>query len=457
MRMMKSKTKTMNILLSCGLISMLVLWSGIPAQAADLIEAYQKALENDPQFQAARFEQQATAEARPQAWAGLLPTVGFSYDYSRTRQDIVSSDNSVYAKGDTTFNTTSYTLSLTQPVFRYAAIVRLGQAKSEVSRAGVQLDAALQELMLRVSEKYLLALAARDQLDFARAEEAADQSHFELAKGRHEMGLAPITDLHDAKARLATVHARTLEAENQLDDALQALRELTGDAITDLAPLHRDMALQSPEPGDVQPWVDAALQQNLNLEAQRLAVQIADKEVCRQKAAHYPTLDLVGQYNNDETDGSLFGGGSEVESQEITLQFKLPLYEGGMVSSKVRQASSLKQKADRELEQEVRSVMRQARAAYLGVQSAISRVQALEQSVISQNLALEAKQEGFRSGLYTGLAVLDAERDLYQAKQDYAQARYDYLLNSLKLKQAAGTLKYEDLTQVGAWFTPVSE
>jgi outer membrane protein len=424
-------------------------------QATGLIEVYQRALQNDPQFQAARFEHQAATEARPQALAGLLPTLGFSYDYSDTTQDIVSSDNTVFASGSTSFGTTSYTLSLTQPVFRYASIVRLGQSRSEVLRADVQLDVALQELMLRVSEKYLMALASQDQLAFARAEQAADERHFELAQGRVEMGLAPITDLHDAKARLAMVKARTIEAENLLDDALQALREMTGEEIVELATLQRDMALEGPEPAEVAPWVDAALQQNLMLEAQRLAVRVAEKEVARQRAGHYPTLDLIGRYNNNETDGTLFGGGSEVETQELMLQLNIPIYEGGMVNSRTRQAASLQRKASQELVREVRAVMRQARSAYLGVQSAISRVQALEQAVVSQNLALDAKQEGFRSGLYTGLAVLDAERDLYQAKQDYALARYDYLLNGLRLKQAAGTLNYEDLAQAGACFAQV--
>ena len=438
-------------LLFAGLVLSLISLT-MPVQAAGLLEIYQQALQSDPRFQAARHEHQAAAEARPQAWAGLLPTVGFSYEYSDTSQDIVSSDNTVFASGSTSFGSTSYTLSLTQPVFRYASLVRLGQAKTEVRRADVLFDLALQELMLRVSETYLAALAARDQLDFARAEQAADESHFELAKGRYEMGLAPITDLHDAKARLATVQARTIEAENLFDDALQALRELTGEEATELAPLPREMELQSPEPAEIEPWVEAALQQNLTLEAQRLAVKVAEREVTRQRAGHYPTLDLVGQFNNEETDGSLFGGGSEVETQELMLQLNIPLYEGGIVNSRTRQAARLQQKASQELVREVRSVMRRARSAYLGVQSAISRVRALEQSVASQKLALEAKQEGFRSGLYTGLAVLDAERDLYQAKNDYALARYDYLLNSLRLKQAAGTLKYDDLSQVGAWF-----
>ncbi len=423
-----------------------------PVQAAGLLEVYQQALRNDPQFQAARFEHQAATEARPQAWAGLLPTLGFSYDYSDTSQDIVSSDNTVFASGNTSFGTTSYTLSLTQPVFRYASLVRLGQAKVEVQRADVQLDVALQELMLRVSETYLKALATQDQLVFAQAEQAADERHFELAEGRYEMGLAPITDLHDAKARLAMVQARTIEAENLLDDALQALRELTGEEVVDILALPVEIELKGPEPAQIKHWVDASLQQNLALEAQRLAVKVAEKEVARQRAGHYPTIDFTGQFNNEETDGTLFGGGSEVETLKLMLQLHVPIYEGGMANSRARQAMSLKKKTAQDLVREVRWVMRQARSAYLGVQSAISRVQALEQAVVSQRLALEAKQEGFRSGLYTGLAILDAERDLYQAKQEYASARYDYLLNSLRLKQTAGTLNFEDLVQVGAIF-----
>jgi len=449
--MQRQRVRTTCRLVVAG-VTLSLLGAVCQAQGLTLIEAYQLALRHDPQLQAARCEHQAAVEARPQARAGLLPTASFSYEYSNTTQDIVSSDNPVYASGSSSFATNYYTLSLTQPVFRYAALVRLGQSKAEVGRADVLLDVALQELMIRVSEKYLLALAAQDQLTFARAEQTADERHFELASARLEMGLAPITDLHDAKARLAVVQAQTIKAENLLDDGLQALREMTGKEVVELSPLQQDMALKAPEPAAIEAWVDTALQQNLLLEAQRLATKVADREVTRQRAGHYPTLDLVGRFNNNETGATLFGGGSEVETQEVTLQLNIPIYEGGVVNSRTRQAVSQSRQAAQELERDTRAVRRQARSAYLGVQSAISRVQALEQAVAAHKLALEAKQEGFRSGLYTGLTVLDAERDLYQAKLEYAQARYDYLFNSLRLKLAAGTLNYQDLAQVGACF-----
>lgn len=435
-----------------GGLMLLITAAVLPAHADSLEDIFQKALQNDPQFQAAYYEHLSAAEIRTQAWSALRPTIGFSYDYSDTTQDIISSDNTVFASGSTTFTTDAYTLSLTQPIFRYASIVRLGQSKIEVQRADIQFDAALQDLIVRVSEKYLLALASQDQLTFAQAEQSADERHFELAKGRHEMGLSPITDLHDAKARLAAVKARTIEAEHMFDDSLQALREMTGDEVTDLVPLREDMELIIPEPAELERWVDVSLQQNLLLNGQRLAVRIAEKETSRQKAGHYPTLDLVGQFNNTTTEGTLFGGGSEVETTDLTLQLNVPIYEGGSVSSRTRQAASLHQRSLQDLEAGIRSVSRQARSAYLGVQSAINRVEALEQAVVSQKLTLEAKMEGFRAGLFTGLAVLDAERDLYQAKQAHALARYDYLLNTLRLRQGAGTLNAEDLTRAAKYF-----
>lgn len=440
-------------LFCCLVVGLLLMTTAVSLAHADsLDEVYQEALQNDPQFKAAYYEHLAAKEIRTQAWSGLLPTVGFTYDYSDIEQDIISSDNTVFASGNTSFTTDAYTLSLTQPVFRYASIVRLGQSKIEVQRADIQFDAALQDLIVRVTENYLMALASQDQLTFAKAEQAADERHFELAKGRQEMGLSPITDLYDAKARLAAVKARRIDAEHMFDDSLQALGEMTGGEVTDLVPLREVMELVVPEPAELDPWVDASLQQNLLLNAQRLAVQIASKEVSRQRAGHYPTLDFLGQFNNTNTDGTLFGGGSEVETTEFMLQLNIPLYEGGSVSSRTRQAASFYQKTLQELEGGIRAIRRQARSAYLGVESAIGRVEALEQAVTSQKLTLEAKSEGFRAGIFTGLAVLDAQRDLYQAKQAHAIARYDYLLNTLRLKQGAGTLKAEDLVRAAKYF-----
>lgn len=423
-----------------------------PVYASSLFDIYQLAVKNDPTFQSAYYLKLSNQEGRKQAIAQLLPTLAGSAEYTQTTQDIKSSDNSVFGVGKTDFDTTSYSLTLTQPVFHWELIAGYQQAKAENLRAEAEYALAEQDLVLRVAELYLLALAAQDQLAFVRAEESAVDKHFELASGRHEMGLVPITDLHDAKARQATVQAQTIEVENLVDDALQALREVAGEEIDSLNSLQAELRFTPPEPAGVSSWIQGALKQNAAIVLQKQAVQVASKEVSRQRAGHYPTVDLVGRYNSQETEGTLFGGGSEVDTTDILLQMNVPIYQGGYVNSRVREAKYQLRAARQELLRQQRAVERQSRSAYLGVNSALKRVDALEQSVVSNQLALEAKQEGFLSGLYTSLAVLDAERDLYLVRQDYAQARYDYLLNSLRLKQAVGSLSGEDLQQLDAWF-----
>lgn len=434
---------------------LVLLWafilSGQSVWAEDLMQVYMLAQERDPKFQSSRYAYLASPERLKQAYSGLLPALTIEGEYIETRQDIISSENVVYGTGTTDFPTRSYTLSLTQPIFQYSSIVRLRQAKAEVKRSDMEFEVAKQDLVLRVAELYLAALAAQDRLAFAQAEEAAVQVHFELARARHSAGLAPITDLLDAKARLGTVTARKIEAQNMLDDALQALREVSGESIVTLAKLKEELPLVNPDPADVDLWIEGALKQNPALEVQRHAAEVARQEVARQKSGHYPTLDLVARHNWRETEDTLFGGGSEVETQEALLRLNLPIYEGGLVSSRTREAVRLYEAALQDLEKQIRAVKRQARAGYLGVESAISRVESLQQSMEFQKLTLEGKKEGFKSGLYTSLAVLDAERDLYLAKQDYAQARYDYILNSLRLQQAAGTLKEDDIAMVNQW------
>ena len=422
------------------------------AQAEDLVDLYKLAQKHDPQLQKAKYEHEASRETLSQAYSELLPILAAQGEYIDNKQDIVSTDNTVFAVGKTDFSTKTYTLTLTQPIFDYASIVRVGQANAEIELADAEFEISKQDLMLRVSQLYVEALSAHDRLAFAKAEQAAVELHFELAKGRHSMGLAPITDLHDARARLSSVKARRIDAENELDDSLQALWEVCGNFGKKLAGLIEEVPLVGPDPDDVEHWNKAALEQNLGIEEQRQAVEVANDEVSRQRSGHYPTLDLVGRFNDRDTDGTLFGGGSEVETTEVLLQLNLPIFQGGYVCSRTREAYHLYQAALQDLELQVRAVKRQTRAAYLGVKSAISRVEALEQSVESQALALEAKQYGFNSGLYTSLAVLDAERDLYLAKQDYAQARYDYILNSMRLRQAVSTLSDEDLVIVNQWF-----
>jgi len=457
------------------------------ASAADLLSVYDLALENDPRFQAEAFRHEASPETLNQAYADLLPTLEAEASYQRREQQILSSDVAVFGSGEARYPTRGYTLTLTQPLWRYESIVGVMQAKHEVRGADLAFEAAKQDLMLRVAEAYMGALEARDNLVFTQAEEEAVQAHFNLARGRYRNGLAPITDYHDARARLANVQARKAEAHNRMEDALEALRELTGERIDELESLKEealdgdaykaaitrrpetsgapgedeegpsgsssplDALLAPPDPDDAGAWIDAAEEQNPTLEAKRQEVEVARREISRQNAGHMPRLELVGRLNRDDEGGSLFGGESDVQTWEGMVQLTVPIFNGFGVMSKVREARSLHKAAKKELEREERALRRETKAAFLGVKAAIQSARALRESVLSHRVAVEAKRRGFRSGLFPSLAVLDAERDLHLARQDHARAQYDYLMNSLRLKGAVGTLTMNALAGINEW------
>lgn len=436
-----------------GGVVMLFALAPSPGHSAEsLRNLYLKAKASDPTLAGAGHLREASRESLELAWAQLLPSINAQYQYTDSSQDILASDNQVYEQGQSDYSTEEYTVSLKQPIFEYSLFLGVSQARVEQTKADLDLEAARQDLIVRVTERYLNALAAWDQLEFAKAELAAVSQHHELASARFEMGLAPITDLHDAKARLASRAARVTEAEHQLADALQALGEMTGETPESLAILKPELVMPPPLPDDIELWADGAVKSNLAVEAQRRAVEVVDKEVSKQRSGHYPTLDLLGRFNSRNTEGSLYGGGSEVETQDIIMQVNLPIFQGWFVNSRTRQAAEQRSKAKAELEKLTREVSRLARSSFLGVKSAITQVNALGQAVESQQLALEAKQEGYRSGLFTSLAVLDAERDLFNAKMEFSRARYDYIFNNLKLRQAVGTLAESDLLGADEWF-----
>ena len=418
------------------------------ATAEDLLDVYKLALDNDATFQAAKFQYSAATEAIPQARAGLLPDVAFEAERIYTRQDIRSSDNIYYASGNTDFPTNNLTLSITQPVFHYSSWIGFKQSKLAVKQAETELSVAQQQLIVDVAQAYFGALTAQDNLDYARVEKTAVGRQLELAKSRTKTGIGRMTDLYDAEARYALSESREIEAQNALDDSFQALREHTNQAIEHLTPVREDLPLTAPDPADPEQWIKKSLEQNLTLEVRKQSLDVAVKEVDRQKAGHYPTLDLVATRNRRDTNGSLLGGGSDIETTDILLRFNLPIYEGGSVQSKMREAVDMREKSRRDMEAERRQVIRDTRSAYLGVLSGIKKVEALKQSIVSQHSALEVKEAGLKAGVNTLLEVLDAQRDLYFAQSDYSKARYDYLLSTLKLKQATGSLSMADLEEI---------
>lgn len=420
------------------------------ARGETLVEAYQLARQSDPKFKAAQFEYKANGTAIDQARAGFLPTARFEIDKIETRQRILSSNNPIFGAGVTNFPTDTQTLSVTQPIFRKDVIERFAQAKAVVRQAEFAVLASEQDLQMRTTAAYLSVLAAADALELATAERQAVGKALDLARERLKGGLGTITSQHDAAARHAAAQAREIEAQSRVRDARQGLREITGKLIENLQSLRAEFALEAPDPAVVERWIDVALVQNLGLKVKREAVEVASQEVERQRAGHFPSLNLLLSHNRRDAGSTLFGGGSNVETTDLTLRLSVPLFEGGLTSAVTREAAFRFQKSQEEHELERRAVERATRAAYDGTLSGVSLVRALKQSVVSQESALEAKQQGFKSGLFTLLPVLDATRDLYLAKRDYALVRYEYLLSTLKLKQAAGTLSEADLDRVGA-------
>jgi outer membrane protein len=414
------------------------------------MEMYRMALQNDPRLAAARFEHEASQQSSRAALAGLLPSVIGTGEKTRERQNIISSQTAVIGPGVSTFPIEAWGLTITQPLFKLDSWERMKQAEASERQALALRIASEQALMVRVANAYVGVLAASDALEFASAERTAVEKQFQLAKERLVRGLATVVNLHDAQARFSQTEAQEIEAQATLDDARRAMSEILGTLPASFPPLREEIPTALPSPASVEQWVETAVRQNPGLRAKRFAADVAEGEMKKQRAGYAPTLNLVGRYNNRDQGGTLFGGGSHVETSDISLMLNLPFYEGGSTTALTEEASLRYRKSLQESEAEMRAVDRQTRAAYLGVVSAATRVKALEQGVLSQKSALQAKEESYRSGILTLIAVLDAERDLYFARRDYAKARYDYLLNGLKLKQSTGSLSDTDLEAVDA-------
>jgi len=420
-------------------------------QSADLLDVYQQARESDPIFEAGFHQHEASREIYQQAKAVLLPNVKLSYSRTDTSQDIVSSDNAVFNAGKTSFPTNALNLSVTQSIYSFSNWAYFKQAKEEVKRVAAELEEVNQSLIYRVAQTYFNVLREQDNFVAVTAETSALEKHFELVSNQRSSGLARMTDFLDAQARFLQAQARKVEIANDLQDSIQGLREITGELPDSLVALGNELELVKPDPYVAADWLKLAADQNPLVLAKRSAVAVSYQEVRRQRGGHYPTLDLTVTKNEQETKGSLFGGGSKVDTQAVMFTLTLPVYSGGAVVSKVRETLNLQYKAKDELEQTLRANARETRAAFNGVVGSISKVRALKKSLEAYELAVDAKRTSYQSGLESGVSVLDAERDLFIARSDFSSARYGYLLNILSLKRAAGSLSLEDLEQVNAY------
>jgi outer membrane protein len=414
--------------------------------AENLLDIYQLAKDNDPQFKAAQAGYQADSESRAQARSALLPQINatvFKTDHS--------SEHIAPLPGTTDdYENEGYSLTLTQSLYHHEYYRQLEQANARVAQAMAQLKDAEQALVLRVAQNYFDVQAAIDNQVFARAEKKAIGEQLQQAKQRFNVGLTAITDVHEAQARYDQAVASDIVAENQLAISLEALRELTGKEHKQLQPLSEKSELVIPEPQDMKQWVNMAIAQNLQLKVSKLNLDIAREEVARQRAGHYPSLDLVATKSNNDFDGGPLGP-TEDEDTSVSIQLNVPLYSGGNTSSKTREAAYRYQQAKENHESARRETERLARNSYLSVIANISQVKALKQALASSSIALEATQAGFEVGTRTAVDVLDSQRELFRAKSNYSRARYDYILETLRLKQAAGLLAEDDIRKVNNW------
>lgn len=419
------------------------------AARTDLVAVLQAAEEMDPLYREAQASALAIAEQVPQARAALwLPSLSVSAGAARVKQNITT-DSGIGAGGKISYSAYDYRINLSQPVYHHDRFFELKQADKRVQQAQLEVLAARQDLMLRVAERYFNQLAAEDNLEFAKAEKDSLQSQHDQARQRFEVGLVAITDVQEAQAGYDRALADEISAQNQVENANEALREVTEAYHMDLVPLGESMPLVVPEPMNIEAWTDTALQNNLALDAARIASEIAHDEIRRQYAQHYPTLDIIGGQGFNRQGGRF--GGTELEQGDIGIQLNLPLYEGGRTLSRTRAAEHEHSASIDRLEQTRRAVYRETREAYLGVVTQISSVNALRQAVLSSQTALESTRAGFEVGTRTAVDVVAAERGLFQAKRDYARARYDYILNMLRLKKAAGSLQPDDIAITNAW------
>lgn len=424
----------------------------LPAFAQDrtLIEVYELALANDAQYQAARYQYESAQQATPIARSALLPQIsGTAQTFEN--QNTTDSANPLF-DGSNEFNTTGFSLNLSQSIYRNDQWMSLKQAKASVAQAEAEFKASLQDLILRTIQAYFDVLASEDNQRFTTAEREAVGRQLEQSQKRFEVGLIAITDVKESQASYDAAIAAEISAKNQINIARESLAVLTGEYIESIKPLSPDLPLVTPKPDDIQAWVDQSLAQNLSFLASQMAAKASNYGVKVARSGHYPYLDLVASY--DETDydyresASALNSDRKSDGGNIGIQFTLPIYSGHRVSSQTAQAAANYNASLQSLEFTRRSTIQSARSSFLNVKTGISEVQALKQSLESSRVSAEATQAGFQVGTRTAVDVLLTLRTTFEAERNYALSRYNYILNYARLKQAAGTLTEQDIDTV---------
>ena len=422
--------------------------ASVPVSAEDLMQVYREAQRNDPSLAAARANWEATQERVPQARAGLLPNVSLS---ASTNANYFGTDvdTDPRVRVNRGFGIGGLTVSASQPLYRYANAVAYSQAVQQVEQADFTLASARQDLILRVATAYFDVLLAQFNVELAESQKAAVSEQLAQARRNFEVGVATITDTNEAQAKYDSIVAQEISSRNELENRRTALRAIIGRFPQDLKRLGAGFEPTSPSPNSLDAWVDRALADNLNVRIARYNSEIATLEIERQRAGRLPTLDLVASANAQAGTGSINTNAfNDIRQAAIGLALTVPLYQGGFVESRVREALALQENARQNLEVARRNALFSAQTGFTGVNSAAASVKAFEQALVSAQTAYESNRTGQEVGVRTNLDVLNTQQNVFQTRRDLAQAYFNYLIGILRLKAAVGSLDEQDLEDV---------
>jgi outer membrane protein len=432
-------------------IAFALLLGATSASGADLLEIYRLAQASDAQYASARASWSASQEKLPQGLAGLLPSASVSAFSQYNDRDIRFRSPTVLPS-NSQFNSNSVALSVLQPIYRPQNYAAYGQAKTQVMQADAVFAQAAQDLILRVAQAYFDVLLAQDTVEFTQAQLTAIGRQLEQAKRNFEVGTATITDTHEAQSRYDITVSTEIAARNDLELKKRQLELIIGRPAPGVAALGKQFELRPPDPGNMDRWVAEAGENNLQVRASRAGLEFASQEIERNRAGHRPTIDAFASYADTGAGSGVQGGpGNDTNTRIVGVQVAVPLYQGGLVNSRIREAVANEDKARQDLESARRTAELNARQAFLGVNSGIAQVKALEAALVSSQSSLDSTRLGQEVGVRTQVDVLNAQQQLSQTRRDLAQAKYNYILTLLRLKSAVGQLTDQDLTLVNAW------
>jgi outer membrane protein len=422
------------------------------AHGADLMETYRLAQGADAVYSAARATWSAGQEKLPQGLAGLLPSASISASSQVNERDIRSREPGVGSTPSQRFNSNAATLSITQPLYRPQNYAAYGQAKTQVVQSDAVFAQATQDLILRVAQAYFDVLLAEDTIVFAQSQLEAIGRQLEQARRNFEVGTATITDTHEAQSRYDITVSLEITARNDAEVRRRQLELIIGRPTPPLAPLGPKFSLRTPEPNQPEVWVSNASDNNLLVLIGRAGLDFASQDIERNRAGHRPTLEAFASYSDSGSGSGIQGGfGDDRKSGVVGVQLAFPLYQGGLTSSRVREAVANEEKARQDLENARRTAQLTARQGFLGVTSGIAQVKALEAAVVSSQSSLDSTRLGQQVGVRTQVDVLNAQQLLSQTRRDLAQAKYNYIMALLRLKAAAGQLTEQDVDYVNGW------